>query len=650
MKIKLYLREWFYNAGIIGFLRILKNANVSTNNIIKQNYIEFDTKDLQRFNEYYFNYFFDIYDISKKMKKKTDDSYEKIKYFFTKNNENTNKEVLEKINERIKSEKKYIKDTIKYQLNKVKNIDEDIYNEMLDKCNEIDKIQKKDDMEKLIEIFNDLNRYFSIDYINNRITLNSFKSMLTNDYFGQPSFLNVVKTKLTYEQQRDLMYKDYISNIIETGYLDDILDNKYKIDEIKEHIKTILDNNLITNEMKKIYSDINKKVIDKQKDIEELKEYIKNNILTSCHICENENVITSEYTESNFIPLAISSENMKNFFWNQNAKFPICDICKLILFCIPAGVTAISKIVKENENGNQVYKEKEIYSFVNYDSSVQALFDFNNSFTSKSKMDKTIHNPYAELIMDIVGREEKVSDWQFQNIFVIEFESEYLAYSRMEYFNINKYVAIFLKNYSQDTLSKIKDYKFKLQIVDYMLKNKDISRIINDRLTDNLKDLKLKEGYSCFLATKVRFYLNLLKKGDKIMDEKKNDHKLYTLYKIGIEIRQELKDKNKSKSNDKNTNENSKENGDENKLTGYVYKMLNSIKANNKKEFMDIVIRLHLFMKKNVSPIFLEVMQDNNLDFESIGHSFISGLISDKIDNVKVNQDKVVDEGGIKNE
>ena len=60
--------------------------------------------------------------------------------------------------------------------------------------------------------------------------------------------------------------------------------------------------------------------------------------------------------------------------------------------------------------------------------------------------------------------------------------------------------------------------------------------------------------------------------------------------------------------------------------------MLNSIKAGNKKEFMDVVIRIHMSMGKDISPIFLEVMQDTDLDFESIGHSFISGLISNKFE------------------
>ena len=92
-----------------------------------------------------------------------------------------------------------------------------------------------------------------------------------------------------------------------------------------------------------------------------------------------------------------------------------------------------------------------------------------------------------------------------------------------------------------------------------------------------------------------------------------NNKKIYALYSLGIEIHEELK----------RTNE-------DNKLDSYTYKMLNSIKAGNKKAFMEIVIKLHMMMRRDVSPILIEVLQDTELDFESIGYSFLSGLISNK--------------------
>lgn len=69
MKTRIYLKEWFYNAGIIGFLRILKH-NEDEFATIKQNYIEFETENLRNFHKYYFQYFFDIYNVAERTKQR----------------------------------------------------------------------------------------------------------------------------------------------------------------------------------------------------------------------------------------------------------------------------------------------------------------------------------------------------------------------------------------------------------------------------------------------------------------------------------------------------------------------------------------------------------------------------------------------------
>ena len=218
--------------------------------------------------------------------------------------------------------------------------------------------------------------------------------------------------------------------------------------------------------------------------------------------------------------------------------------------------------------------------------------------------------------MNIVEQEKNLINWQLQNIFVVEFETEYLSFSRIEYFNIKRYIAEFFTEYAKNSLVLIRDYRYKIQIMDYIMKNKDIKYVINNRLREELNK-EFRNGFNCFLATKTRLDLNLLKKEDINMKEniKKNNDKLYVLYNLGISIHEELKAKKET-----------------NKIDGYIYRMLNSIKAGNKKDFMDIVIRIHMSMGKDVSPIFLEVLQDTDLDFESIGHSFVSGLISDKFE------------------
>ena len=81
-----------------------------------------------------------------------------------------------------------------------------------------------------------------------------------------------------------------------------------------------------------------------------------------------------------------------------------------------------------------------------------------------------------------------------------------------------------------------------------------------------------KNGYNSFLATQIRMILNILKKeGNEVENIKKNDDKLYVIYNLGIQIHEELKHNNE-----------------------------------------------------------LVVTNLRHKDFESIGHSFLAGLISNK--------------------
>ncbi len=603
MKIKIYLNDWFYNCGIVGFLKILEH-NEKQFVTKRNNYIEIETEDLRDFNKYYFKYFYDRYNVVESVKNRTLKNFEYIESNIETPLENKEEEKQRK--DKIKTNKKYIKDAVKKQLDKIKKIDEQTYNEIKE---QYDKIDQETTKQGIIEIKEKILENIGKEKTNKKLTLNLFKSILSNTYYGQPSFLNVVKTGLTYEEQEELMYKDYVSNIVETGFIQDIIEGKYNIEEINQYIeKTRIEGN-ITKEIEKIYSKIERDYIEKNKELEEIQKYLKEKVIQRCSLCENEIGLTTNYSEGNFVPLAISSDNARNFFWEQNVKMPICDICKLILFCIPAGITTITKTVKENGE----YKEKQLLSFVNLDTSVKKLYKTNMNLGNKSRYENKEGNPYTELILDIVEQDKQISTWQLENIFVVEFEAEYGAYSRIEYFNIKRYVSRFFTQYSEQTLLKIRDYRYRLQIVDNVLKNKDIKYAINDRLRDELNKENT-NGYNSFLATRVRMILNLLKKEDIEMEEiKKSDAKLKVLYNLGIQMHEDLK-----------------RTGEENKIDGYTYKMLNSIKAGNKKQFMDIVIRIHMSMGKDVSPIFIETMQTEGLDFESIAHSFLAGLISNK--------------------
>lgn len=602
MKIRIYLNDWFYNAGIVGFLKIIENKDEFA--IKNNNYIEFDTENLRNFHEDYFSYFFKKYNIAESIENRTKDSFE-----YLKNNIEVVFEDSEKEKERknkIKSNIEKIKETIKNQLNKIQNFDSEAYNEIQEKRNSIDKITQK---VEVIEIQEKILNDFKKEKINKKLTMNKIRSILSNTYYGQMSFLQKTRASMSYEEQKNIMYRDYVSNIVELGFINDVIENKYSIEQIEKYLEKSKESN-ITKEIKDVYQKIENNYVAKSKTLEDIQKYLKEKVINRCSMCENEMGFVTNYSEGNFVPLAISADNAMNFFWNQNVNMPICDVCKLILFCIPAGMTTITKTIKENGE----YREKQLLSFVNYDTNICTLYKTNINFGNKSRNENKNENPYSKLILDIVEQDKQKSMWQLENIFVVEFEAEYMAYSRIEYFNLKRYVSIFFIKYAEKFLSKIFEYKYRLQIVDYIIKNKDIKYIVNERLRDEIKKGEKKNGYNSFLATQIRMILNILKKGgNEVETINKNNEKLYVIYNLGVQIHSELKNK-----------------GEDNKLDGYTYKMLNSIKAGNKKEFMDIIIRLHMSMEKDVSPIFIEVMQTSGLDFESIGHSFLAGLISNK--------------------
>ena len=130
MKIKIYLQDWFFNAGLIGFYRIFKDKSKL---IINGNYIELESDSLLNFADDYFEYFFNQYNVAEKTLQRIENNLKIIKQNLEK--ETITKEEKSKVNEIIKTQKKYFKDTIKNQLNKIKKFDEETYENILQAMN-----------------------------------------------------------------------------------------------------------------------------------------------------------------------------------------------------------------------------------------------------------------------------------------------------------------------------------------------------------------------------------------------------------------------------------------------------------------------------------------------------------------------------------
>ncbi|HCH6633552.1 TPA: type I-B CRISPR-associated protein Cas8b1/Cst1 [Clostridioides difficile] len=611
MKLRVYRGDWFFNMGIVGFLNIIKKADKQAEIFIMEDYIEFDSLFLENFHEYYFNYFMDEYDVSKRIKKSIDYSINFIK----------------SKPDRIKDGIKKIKDSVKPQNDKIKKFDEEKFNLIKEKLDSMSKIKSYDEFDSLEALVDETIDIFKIKSINDRLTANLYKYVVQDNYFGQVSFFNVAKAKLDLDGLKQVMFNDYLRQIIYFGELEDLLEeNDY--DKLKNYLNDRLNSiakdinekkvsKSSVNTIERIMKEINKNFIKKNKSIEDIKEYMDS--LEVCEMCGLYKGILDEYSESNFAPLGVSTNNARNMFWNQEYVSSICDVCKLILFCTPAGATYTRKNYLTNE-------ENEFYLFVNMDTSINELFERNNSLKAQKSesSDSKDENPFNQLIKSIVEENKLKSEWQLRNILFVEFKASIDSKKcKINYFNIPTYLAkIFTDKYANKKIQSIYDYKLKSNVLDLLLKNRDLKHLTNNTLRSKVKnDMESNNksnisGIDCFRVVQLRALINSYKKGVYKMDSKnleKNDEKLRIIYYLGCDI------------HDYFVNKNSK-----NKIDGVSYKLLNSVKVGNKSDFMDTIIRVFMSAEKQIPAFILDIEIEKDLDFESIGHAFISGLISGK--------------------
>lgn len=76
------------------------------------------------------------------------------------------------------------------------------------------------------------------------------------------------------------------------------------------------------------------------------------------------------------------------------------------------------------------------------------------------------------------------------------------------------------------------------------------------------------------------------------------------------------------------------------KIPGLCYRILNGIKTNNRATVMDTILNMYLYAESSVSNIVVKMLDDSN-SLEQFGYAFTAGLLMEKIDNKKENNDSV---------
>ncbi len=340
-KIRLYMEDWLYNSGLVGFYNVLKHAEDDV--VIKQNFIEFESDVLVGFEKKYFNYFIDGYKDILSLNKII--SFEKFILHHEENNfENFNEKSLEFTN-------KYISDVAKKQIksNSYKSAYELIESPVdilgLEKNLKTINLKKKQEIRDILpeikdifDLMKQVIKYMKLEESRKYIgAKNAMYSVIKNGWNGV-CFLNP-QTK-----EKD-MYIDY---------------KCYFIDPTIEYLNT-----------------------DKSK------------FKYSCFSCNRKmKDFSNDLSFLNSTGFDVSRKS--SHVWDFQNDIAVCPICKLVYSCVPAGISYLyDKGIYINDNSSMrnaiainnkihmgIYRQKDEDKKLTYKALVESI---NEEYNDKIK-------------------------------------------------------------------------------------------------------------------------------------------------------------------------------------------------------------------------------------------------------------------------
>jgi len=359
------MNDWYYNMGLVGLVRVFDKYNIPYKK--EERCITFDSSALENMPEYYFSSLYEEYyeplhkrriDSINKLLRTIEDvisSRKELKELREAFDEVNLPDLIKKMDEQYKknNEYKHLSDElsrIKKDLSKIKKIK---------KIDEYSTLQ----LRSVITSIERLKGLFDSDYIKERFFYtNVLRVILSNNFFGQVSFLNRPFANRSLKEFKEKFKKDYI---------DPVLDEK----------------NLIPGEKS-----------------------------LKCSVCGVYKAGKKlNLCEEHLLPVGISKV-LINQYWSKNF-YPMCVLCKMVLFFAPLGVSYYFEHVP---SPSRSYWEKK-YLFVNGGENIENLVKLNENLKKLSDSE----NPFAELMIDYVSRVKRKSEWVLQNLMFVEFYTEY---------------------------------------------------------------------------------------------------------------------------------------------------------------------------------------------------------------------------------
>ena len=569
-KIELKLKDWLFNAGLLGFINILGEEAKSSGELEidnKNRLIRFSPKVLENFEYKYFDFFIKRY--GKTL------TYGKILEFEKYIDE------FEENGEKIRSINalKMINDKITFFKAKIKS---ESYKKAYD-------FIEKNGTDKILGLEKELKKIKepkgNIDEISKDDIKNNIKIM--------KEIINFFKKKIT---DKDGNIKNYLAakNI---AYV--IINNAWSSVSFLNK----------ANAVKDIYEEY------KSYFVEPALEYINANKSKFKYKCTISNMPMKDYKNTlGFLNDTGFDVNRKpSHVWNFVNDIAVTPLVILIYSCVPAGF---------------IYgADKGI--FVNANHNIDQLFKINNGIAYNILEDESEEkntNLYKNLLKEI-KKEKDNTKYELSDIQIVKFEEGHYKFTLLSR-NILKLLSE-NKEKLDDLLNKwyLIDrryfYLYDITITE-LLNNQNLFSLINKLCYYKISKIKL----YCKLKNiedllKINLdYIRRLKKMDKQEIVEKEESKkiseeltekdIFYIRRDAMIFREEYIRKS----------------GNDKKIGSLLYRLQNALRINNVDMFMDALISAHAYAGKNISSLFAKALL-NDENFQTLGHGFLLGLLGE---------------------
>ncbi|MBN6186627.1 hypothetical protein JQN58_06435 [Aneurinibacillus sp. BA2021] len=576
--------EWFFTGGLLGLKRLYEEEIETT-----PAGLLIGKELLDTLAERYFAYFLHTYNIAERDTERMNNQLQHAR-----KKPETSKERFGEIRkiaaEQMKKVEKYFPGTKESE-------------ELTQLVEEMKELKDKEQIETAAKLIDKFRNIMTADFINEKLTLNFAKALIISPYYGQTSFLQRSCSTLDYREHVEKMHKE----IVLPAQLEIAFQEKMKRAESVDDIKNFLD----AHKEYKPFKDW-LKAIKKQQSIEEVGEWFASNALPCSFL--DDLPATMSYEEKVFLPLGISTNNASNFHWDFNKQnpMPMSALARLILFLVPIGVAFYQRKLGSRTAGEY----KQYAGLVLLDQRFSEIYNINYQYRSARQTGSSFSEAIIGLLADTKERAEK----KIHSYLFIEFHSDGTKKTLLDYYHMPDYCAHYIKHYGNRLkllwLTEERDV-----FIRSILSGTDPKQAVFRYLREAIKQDFHAEG--AYHAVRERHRVLLLKKGVSHVEEiKKYDKRVSSVYFQGKNLRKSMI---ASRGNTKDA-EVYKASGKK-KVDALAYRLLNAVKAGNRTAFLDTVFRLHIAEGEELSPVFMDVLKSEGLDFETVGGAFIAGLL-----------------------